>query len=825
MIKKLLIFLLWISICPHLNAQTGSYFLTNYSPPDKQLDYRSKAMVQDSQGEIYFATKAGLLEFDGLKWQLIRVPAAVYTISAQNTHVLVGGLRGAGKLSDKLKSPRAYEPFSDAPGIISSVTDLTHGYLCSAEEILIYSLEKNTTEVSVKANLATGKFMGVYRLGEDIAVRTDIGRILKLKNNQLTSLDFPINNLLFSKASTDANADLIGTDDNRVFILRNGMLTEVALRQDKYLAHHILVDGVWVSPDLIALGTIRGGVIFVNTVTGATEQIINYESGIPDNEVFSLMTDRHHAVWVAHEYGFTRIAPQLPFVSFNHYTGLEGNLLCVQTYQEKLYVGTSLGLYVLTQSPTPGRKPQEGNTISFGNAGEFSYKKIDRIEGKVTQLTEINGKLFASGSGGVFEINNQEVRTLSESPVHFLFYSQELKQVLVASTEEGVNTYSLFRQGWEETHLLDSINSYITHIFEDNLNNIWLCGGMDIYKVELVDEAVTDIMKFDIQNPTLDETVGFGLGTDTYVVSSGQFKKFNGAGFVNYDSLSGGGKYFFSSGNFWFNDGAKWRSVNRKFNSIKLEWLGVFSGLRFISWDTNHQALWVITDENELYKFVNEKAVATERIYPLFLRAIKGDEVKLKEGLEIEQTEGSVSFEFAQPDYVGARATQYRYQVMGLNKEWTPWSTGNNVINFSYLPAGSYTLAVQSKDLLGVESAVEQIQFKVLPPYWKRWWFYALEFVVFSFLVAGSIRLARADSRYRYLSEILTILTVIMLIQFIQTVITSMIRIDTSPVLEFFVQVCIALLVFPIEIIARKGLRKVSRNTNTVQRIFNNSTD
>jgi hypothetical protein len=136
------------------------------------------------------------------------------------------------------------------------------------------------------------------------------------------------------------------------------------------------------------------------------------------------------------------------------------------------------------------------------------------------------------------------------------------------------------------------------------------------------------------------------------------------------------------------------------------------------------------------------------------------------------------------------------------------------------LPAGRYTLAVQSKDILGIESRIEQIPFKVLLPYWKRWWFYALEFVVFSFLVAGAIKLARGNSRYRILSEILAILTIIMLIQFIQSVIYSLVDINTSPVMDFFVQVSIALLVFPLEILARRGMRKISREKDVAKQLM-----
>ena len=793
MILKFFIAGLLALICSGLYAQTGSYFLSHYTPPDKRIDFRSKAMVQDGQGEIYFATKAGVLEFDGLNWKVIRVPASVYALRAHNTEVLIGGLKGFGRLASHSHGPRTYELLSDVPGIFSSETDNDYGYLCNAEKIFIYSFKDQAAEYSIETNLATGNFLGLFKIGEDVVVRTETNRLFKIKEGKLVSLDFAITNLIFSKISPDKNATLIGTEDNRVYVVRNNTAKELTLQESDYLTHNILVDGVWVSTNVIALGTLRGGVIFINVDTGATEQIINYASGLPDNEVFALMTDRHQGVWVAHEYGFSRIAPQIPFRSFDHYTGLQGNLQCVQTFKGNLYVGTSLGLFMLNsmnpefeEASAPGKKSAVKKTATTAtnirSHDAYRYQKIEGVEGKVNQLTEINGALYASGVGGVYEVNEDIAKRVVQEPVHYLQVSGGLNQVIVATLNKHIRTYIAEKGGWKETHLLDELTGDITYIFEDKLKNIWLCAGNSIYVVALIDGVIDDVNKYPIQNPMLDETLGFSIGSDTYIVSSGQFKKFNGKGFDTYDSLSSGGKYFASAGNFWFNDGVKWRSINRNANTIKLEWLGVFSGLRFLSWDTNNQVLWVITDKNELYKFIKEQTDSGEILNPLFLREVRGNEIKMARVVEVEQNKGAFTFEFVQPDFVGARATLYRYQVKGLSNEWSPWSTSNNVIHFSYLPAGSYTLAVQSKDLLGAESDIEQIPFKVLLPYWKRWWFYALEFVVFSFLVAGSIKLALGDSRYRFLSEILAILTVIMLIQFIQTVIYSLIRIDTSPV-------------------------------------------
>jgi len=825
---------LLVIIWSDLKAQTGNYFLSHYSPTDEHIDFRSHDMVQDSHGEIYFASKAGVLEFDGLNWNVLSVPGAVYTLVAHDTEVLIGGLTGAGMLTEKIQSPRTYQMFAETSGVFSSAYRDSITYFCSQNQLVVYSLVSQTVTSTIMMSSSTGNFLGVFTLGDEVVVRTENNGLFKVENNTLVPFDFAFSNLIFSISSPSQESFLIGTKDNRIFILKERELKEVPLQSD-FLSLNMLTDGVWASEDVLALGTLRAGVIFVNVVTGATEAIVGYESGLPDNEVFSLMKDRNEGVWVSHEYGFTRIAINLPFRSFHHYPGLQGNLLCIQPFQDKIYVGTTLGLFALVQkdrilnpaarnrnrSKLSGKKiPEDDSTLPDTEAVSFEYKKINSIEGKVNQLLEIDGTLFACGASGVFEVGEQKGRSIINEAVRNVYMSSALNQVLVSTLNNEVKTFIPSKEGWQETHLLDTLKNHFSYVFEDNLENVWLCGSSFIYKVEAVENQIIDIIKYPIQNPTEDETLGLALGSEVYVVSSGQFKHFNGSEFVKYDSLSGGHRYFASAGNFWFNDGTKWRTMNRKLQSMKLEWLGIFPGLRFLSPDSKSNSLWAITNKNELYKFNNEQADSSEGLYPLFLREVRGSEVELASEVEIDQSDGAFTFKFIRPDYVGTHATQYRFMVKELNKHWSSWSASNNVIPFSYLPAGAYHLAVQSRNALGTESAVAEVGFQVLPPYWKRWWFYALEFVVFSFLVSLSIQLAKSNSRYRYLSQILTILTVIMLIQFIQTTINSLISIKSSPVMDFFIQVCIALLVFPIEIVAKNTMQKIVQNKYSVQRMF-----
>ncbi|HAC24181.1 MAG TPA: hypothetical protein DCE81_04630 [Cytophagales bacterium] len=68
--------------------------------------------------------------------------------------------------------------------------------------------------------------------------------------------------------------------------------------------------------------------------------------------------------------------------------------------------------------------------------------------------------------------------------------------------------------------------------------------------------------------------------------------------------------------------------------------------------------------------------------------------------------------------------------------------------------------------------------------------------------------MSTADSKYRIISRLLSLLTVVLLIQFLQTVLYSLVSLKSSPVVEFFVQVSIALVVFPVEAAVRKVMEK-----------------
>jgi hypothetical protein len=859
-----------------VSAQNGNYFISNLIPTDERIDPRSTGIVQSELGVIYFTNKNGILEFDGNNWRLIPTPGSVYSIVASGNKIFAGGSFGFGVLVNSAGKNSEFQLISGKPNIFSTIVIQDKIFYCSESEIFAYNISSGTLD---KASITAGEsnfFLGVYVIGEQPYVSTLQRGLLRIENGTLSSeaLPLPEGETIIFSISAEADGTFLGTDHGKLYQYKSSTgVQPVTLKEGEYIEHHGLINAARVG-NLLALGTLKGGVIFIDPKTGTTQEIIDYHIGLPDDDVLAIFTDRDDGVWVAHEYGFSRIDPSLPFRSFNHYPGLSGNLLCVKEVEGTLFVGTSLGLYYLktedqyedveviqritriakstastntntttetssspqqdktrkklfgflrkkkTDEPEPAASTSNKNPTPT-NAGkpktetvitkttkrilksrQYVYQKVDGITGKVTQLIDFNGKTIAAGLGGVFTLTGTQVQPVIKEPVRFVFHSTLLDQLFISTFDDRTITFAPGFSGWEETHYADTLHDYISYIFEDNQANIWFCGKTQVYKMELVDGAVSALKSLPISNPLFDETVGISLGHDVYVAASGTFMQYDGAnGFLKYDSLPGPKRYFASAGNFWFNDGHRWKTITQKLQNLKLEWLGIFPNLRYLSPSNDGQGLWMVTAENELYKFSNPTDEQLGKFYPLFLKDVRGEQIKLIENknLKMDQSENAVYFEFTQPNYLGFRATEFRYMVHGLTKEWSEWSNVNNLVSFSYLPPGEYQLAIQSRDLLGNESPVELISFEVLPYYWKRWWFYALEFSFFSMLVLLSIRLGRSNSRYRVISQILSLLTVILMIQFIETGIDSMLEFKSSPVVEFLIQLGITLVVFPVE--------------------------
>jgi hypothetical protein len=874
-----------------LSAQSGNYFLSHYSPGENQFDNVCFDMVQDKRGLVYFATRAGIQQFDGRNWKLIQGSGAIYSLEITNNgDIIWSGAVGYGKLETTKTGATVLTKLSEdnVSDVFQNLIIQDRSYFVSEEAISVYDL-KNHLGTTIKSTNLTGSFLGVFELFGNPYLNTETAGIVKIENGKFVQTSFNIasgTNVVFSSGSEHRH--LIGMSDNKVYLCNEKMqMSKLKLEDSTYVDASVVVNGSWVNRDLIVLGTLRGGMIFINPATGKTREIINYNTGLPDNEVYSLMVDKSQGIWAAHEYGFTRVAPYLPYRSFGHYPGLAGNLLCATSFQGNVYVGTSLGLYRLEredlydeivyyvdveikekrkspgtdkkQSPKQAEIVEEESAVPVAEpeskrkgffrflrktksktpetvsqptplkevpvetekkaevktdvitrfkkvkkaervlrASQFVYRKVSGIEAKVTQLIEVDNHLIAIGLGGAFQVQGKMVRPILEEPVRMGFSSVEMNTLFLSTYSDEIKGFQMTADSWQSSHTLENLDDQITTIFEGVNHELWLFALDKAYRLDISTNEVAEIQTIEINNPTFDEVAGVHYGNDIIISNSQGFYRFDRLNniFTPIDSLPKPINYFTSEDNILFKDTHSWHMLSRDSQS-NLQLLNLLENPRFVHQDKDADYIWIITSGNELYKFFGEKFTPYEGGFPLVLKNIQGGEGKLnkRDVFEFEQEKSVLTFEVVQPDYLAAQAIEYRYQLKGLDNTWSEWSA-KNTIDYAYLPSGDFTLMVQSRDIFGKIQNLEGLSFEVLPPYWQRPWFYALEFFVFAALVLLSFRLS---NRFRIISRLLSLLTIIMLIQFIQTVIAETFGTKTSPVLDFFVQVIVAFMILPVE--------------------------
>jgi len=864
---------LFLSVASY--AQTGNYFLSHFSPGQKQSDNVCFEIVQDKRGVFYFATQAGVLQFDGRNWDIIRTNGAVYTIElAESGELYVGGSKGFGKIALNENGLESFVPIydkADAGYVFQIVTVEENIYFLNDKSIFTYSVTSDSV-ISHPSGESIGAFSNLNEISGSLYVSTEEQGIFKLEKEQLVKSTLPLPDstaLIFS--SKFENNYVLGTADNRVFIYSgNNRLREIQLEDANYANASVILNATWVNTELVALGTLRGGIIFINPANGKTAEIINYTTGLKDNEIYTLISDRNQNVWAAHAYGFTRIAPYLPLRSFRYYPGLQGNLLCATTYQENVYVGTSLGLYKLetedfyddityyvdvlvkpkakkaqskktvtppppvkeepekggffkflrrkkpvvtqptVQEPQPAKTAKQKRTKKILRSTYYGYKKVNGIEAKVTQLIHWQNKLIAAGLDGAFEVNQLQSMPIIENPVRFLFASG-YKKMLIASTYDD-KLHQLTREKentWKDETGIQNIDDPIDYIFEEGNKAVWFCSFDKIYRLTYSNDTTQVAQSMDIINPNFDKTTGVSLNDQVIIATSDGFYFYdrNKNILLKNDTLPAPKDFFANGSAIWFRDEHQWFLTGSAGRKANLQLLNLFNDIRYISSDEGTGNVWIITGTNELYRFYSEKLRPVETTYPLFLKWIgQSDALRIrKSSLEIDQENSSIKVEVVKPDYIGASAVEYRYLLQGLHSEWSGWSNTNYVIDFPYLPPGTYTLQFQSKDIFGKVTEMDPVKVEVLPPYWKRTWFYALEFAVFTFLVLLSFRLSH---RYSLISRLLSLLSIIILIEFIQTAAGSTFTTNSGPVVDFLIQVCVAFVILPVEGFLRKFMLK-----------------
>ncbi len=318
---------------------------------------RISSISEDLENTMIFSGNTGVISFDSEEWNIHSVPNIPMIVACDSTLPLiyVGGRGFFGYLLKTGTGTYEYHSLAEEneeTGDINRIFQTSRDVIFYGDELIamadrneLYNLKRFRPD---SLNIFSGIL--IYR---DNAYVNLLGRgIHELRHSGLTRvesrIDFSDSEILFGIEYSDSNA-LLGLDNNSIYWFNGNDFSKVDLEDQEYLEESFLEDAAWLEQHVFALSTIMGGCMIVDVVSGKTINILNFQTGLPDDEIFAIGKDKNHGLWLSHQYGLTRVDVRLPIRSYENYPGLEGNLTAVAVLDTTLYVSTNEGIFYLEE--------------------------------------------------------------------------------------------------------------------------------------------------------------------------------------------------------------------------------------------------------------------------------------------------------------------------------------------------------------------------------------------------------------------------------------------------------------------------------------------
>ncbi|MCS6821399.1 MAG: hypothetical protein NZ551_05975 [Microscillaceae bacterium] len=349
----IVIFLFFVVL--DLFAQTGLFHTFHYNPAIENFDRRNTAVIQGTDGVMYFANQQGVLIYDGINWELVKTPATPQVLAidyANDGRIYVGCKGYFGYLKSSEKGQKYYQNLIvNKEAYISNIAILDKTiYLLTNRAVWVFSTNTNKVE-RVIPSLSGEPLIGMFVFQKALYVSI-LGRGLHiLKENNLVAVPEATQGTrqgVLLAIPYDEQL-LLGNGENELFLFNGSNLKPFRTEFDKYLKEKILSGAAASQGNQVAIGTISGGVVFFHKQTQKVVNTLNVYSGLPDDEILALCADRQGSFWICHGYGISRVDAYLPIRNFSNYWGLEGNITTILKTEKTLYAGTNSGLFYLTQ--------------------------------------------------------------------------------------------------------------------------------------------------------------------------------------------------------------------------------------------------------------------------------------------------------------------------------------------------------------------------------------------------------------------------------------------------------------------------------------------
>lgn len=455
--------------------------LTNL--PMAQFEAQNWCITQDENDIIYVANNAGILEYDGTRWELTPVEgeSVVRSVHAEGDRVYAG----------------AFEEFGyykrDEFGILryTSLSDSIDGFRFENEEIwgitrcgnILYFNSFKTAfaydghSVSIVGSDQNLRPLYIFTAAGKLYAQMVDGGIYILDNNkwrELFSRDATGGDNAVDIMPLAGNVGLLAfTEHSGIFLMRDGNLSPWPTDIDKALRDHRINRVAATRDGLLWIGTLSGGIY---TLDKNGRQLYHYDMdyGLNNNSVLGLYADSNDNIWASLDDGLALIHHGSPVkmltagktdprLGMVYGIGRIGGDLCFAANQGFFRLDSNTGLL----SEHPGLRGQNWDISSF--------------DGTSFVANNINTYIYdRAGNESIYPDNSTDI---ARGRVNG-------RDILVQSSYHSLRVFTLSPAGgWKFSHVVEGFGAPVRNVSVDAKGNIW-CAHINrgIFQIRLSDD-------------------------------------------------------------------------------------------------------------------------------------------------------------------------------------------------------------------------------------------------------------------------------------------------------------------------------------------------
>lgn len=742
--RKILFFILLLAFTASRADVCWQRPIINYSRFDYKASNQNLSIAQNKGSWMYFANSKGLLEFDGVSWTTYPFGAEIKAkaVLPQGKRIYVGGLGEFGFFSPDETGHLKYQALSRN--------------LKEKRTINVWKIHSMGNTIIFQADNSVYLYgKGIKKISCPYSIRCSgvVNGILYVATSKGLFLLYGNEFIKTHGSKQDYLSDIMEIlpyDNSHILVTRhNG----VFLYKDKTWKELVPNGGEDIScadikGETLVLGTTREGIMLYDMRTGKTEKM-GFANGLQSLSVLSVKLDSEQNLWIGYNNGIDYISLNSPMLHL--YTRFSeigaGYASCL--YNGKLYLGTNQGLYITYL-------PQSTYTVAHP---EF----VTGTNGLVYCLTVIKGSLFCGGRN--FFIRKDGNKT-TVYPIRGVWNITPLTpdgNTIILGTYWGLYLMTYDNGTWSmPIKIKDKGVSAKSLYIEDGTNAIWIANK----EKKLIRMVLSDDLRRAVKEkqyggkllPTNNICISNIDGTMVFATRNGLFR-YNPTNddIEEFDTLEKllDGKAAYT---FIHQDGE---------NNIWYASQGQLSVLRYDrrrrQYAKNKDERWLnnaLVEDYENICFIGGKAIiGTEDGFtcldtragrkggnrlPLQIRKMfstNGIDSLIRENLtgdmppiRIRYADNSLRMEYSLTCYEKTHTVLYSCRLEGPDEmPWSEYSTASDK-EYTNLHEGRYKFTVKASFDGKTDIATTQIEFVILPPWYRSWWAYTLYI-----LMAGGI--------------------------------------------------------------------------------------